>query len=96
MNTRNTISLSELLRERRLRLGLRQQQIADELRVGPESVGLWERGKRRPELDKLPRLAAALRLDEQYLCRLALFESHPSFYSTMFGNEPPSQPRVAS
>jgi transcriptional regulator with XRE-family HTH domain len=92
----NNMSLADLLKERRLRLGLKQQQIAEELRVGPECVGLWERGKRRPELDKLPRLAAALRLDEQDVCRLALFESHPCLYSTIFGDEPPCPPRPAA
>lgn len=73
---------------------LNQAQIAAELNVGPESVCLWETGRRRIELDKLPRLAAALQLNPADLCRLALFERHPSLYVTLFGFEMPGAPRA--
>ena len=92
----NDLHLSDIIRERRQRLGLKQAEIADQLRVGPESVGLWERGLRRIELNKVPRLAFALRLDEKDVCRVALYESHPNLYATLFGSEPPSQPRSAA
>ena len=91
----NDLHLSDIIRLRRQRLGLKQAEIADQLRVGPESVGLWERGLRRIELNKVPRLAVALHLDEKDVCRVALYESHPSLYATLFGSEPPSQPRSA-
>lgn len=73
---------------------LNQAQIAAELNVGPESVCLWETGRRRIELDKLPRLAAALQLNAADLCRLALFERHPSLYGALFGFEMPRTPRA--
>ena len=87
------LPLSELIRQRRNTLGLKQQQIADELRVVPESIGNWERGKRRIELDRVPPLAAILQLNEQDVCRLAQFEVHPRLYATLLGADHPPQPR---
>lgn len=95
MNETNNHSmpLCQLIRERRNTLTLKQSQIGDALHVTPESVGHWERGDRRIELNKLPRLAASLLLNERDLCRLALFESHPCMYAALFGAERPPQPR---
>ena len=91
-NDQNT-SLSALIKRRRNTLGLKQQQIADELSVVPESIGNWERSKRRIGLDRVPRLAAILQLNQQDVCRLALFEIHPRLYATLFGADRPPQPR---
>lgn len=94
MNELTTYSpLSALLRSRRDTLRLRQHQIGDALRVRPESVGYWERGKRRIELDKLPRLAKILQLNPQDLCRMALREFHPALYHALFGTDQPAQPQ---
>ena len=95
MNEQNNhnMSLSRLIKQRRDTLGLKQQEIADELKVLPESIGNWERAKRRIELDRVPPLAAILQLNPQDLCRLALFEIHPRLYATLFGAERPPQPR---
>jgi transcriptional regulator with XRE-family HTH domain len=84
---------ADLIRQRRITLGLTQQQIADALRVEPEAVGFWERRKRRIELDRVPHLAAILQLDEQDVSRLALFEQHPLLHAALFGTEPPPPPR---
>ena len=73
------------LRRRREELQLRQADIADALHVSPEAVTLWESGRRRMELSKIPRLAEVLRLDAKDLCREALAEFHPRFYRTLFG-----------
>jgi transcriptional regulator with XRE-family HTH domain len=89
MNEPNYRSVSQLIRQRRIQLRLKQTTIAAELRVEPESVGHWENGRRRPELDKLPRVAAILQLNKDYLCRLALSEWHPCLYAALFGPEPP-------
>jgi transcriptional regulator with XRE-family HTH domain len=93
MNQPNDGSVSQLIRQRRVALRLKQSAIAAELRVEPESVGHWESGRRRMELDKLPRLAAILQLNKKDLCRLALSEWHPRLYATLFGTEPPRPPR---
>jgi transcriptional regulator with XRE-family HTH domain len=95
MNTINdrSVSISQLIRQRRTTLQLNQAQVATELHVEPESVGHWETGRRRMQLDKLPRLATSLRLNEADFCRLALFEWHPRLYATLFGTERPPLPQ---
>ena len=85
--------LSAVIKERRTRLGLTQERIANALQVVPEAVGYWEREKRRIELDRVPRLAAVLELDEQDVCRLALFEHYPRLHAALFGAERPRAPR---
>jgi transcriptional regulator with XRE-family HTH domain len=81
-----------LIRDRRQELHLGQAQVAEALRLVPESVGQWERGNRRIELDKVPRLARVLKLDPKDLCQTAIYEFHPLVYMTVFGSEPPPQP----
>ena len=95
MNETNdrSVSLSRLIRQRRMALRLKQSMIAAQLRVEPESIGHWESGRRRMELDKLPRVAAILQINQRDLCRLALFEWHPRLYAAQFGSEPPRPPR---
>ena len=93
MNETNDRSVSHLIRQRRIELRIKQSTIAAEMRVEPESVGHWERGRRRMELNKIPRLAGILQLNKKDLCRLALFEWHPRLYATLFGSEPPRPPR---
>jgi DNA-binding transcriptional regulator YiaG len=83
--TTTEVPLHLLLRRRREELSLFQAQIAETLHVSPECVGLWECGRRRMELSKLPRIAAALQLDAKELCAKALAEFHPSVYAALFG-----------
>ena len=51
----------------------------------PECIVLWESGRRRMDLSKLPRIAAALQLDVKELCAKALAEFYPLFYASLFG-----------
>jgi transcriptional regulator with XRE-family HTH domain len=91
-NHRTTLSLHQILRRRRQELRLKQAHIAEALEVTPEAVGLWECGRRRMEMDKLPRIAATLRLDKRDLCLAALHEFHPLMYEELFGREAPDLP----
>ena len=92
-NPTNTVTeppLHILLRRRREELSMLQADIAAALHVSPECVTMWEAGRRRMELCKLPRIAAALQIDAKQLCAKALAEFHPAFYNTLFasGAEP--------
>jgi len=78
--------LHVVLRRRREELNMIQAQVAEALNVTPECVTLWEGGRRRMELSKLPRLAKVLQLDAKQLCEKALAEFHPPVYETLFGN----------
>ncbi len=93
MNSNRTMGsgpLHVVLRRRREQLNLNQTQIAEALHVNPSCVTLWEGGRRRPELSKLPRIAEALQLDAEELCRKALAEFHPPVYQTLFGDGSPA------
>jgi transcriptional regulator with XRE-family HTH domain len=57
------VPLHILLRRRREELRLLQAQVAEALRVSPHCVTLWQAGRRRMELSKIPRLAAVLDLN---------------------------------
>ena len=86
MNENTAVSLHIMLRRRREELGLLQAQVAETLRVSPECVTMWENGHRRMELSKLPRIAAALKLDARELVIQALAEFHPSVHEALFGD----------
>ena len=74
-----------LLRRRRQELKLLQADVADAVGVTPEAVVMWEGARRRMELSRLPRIAAALQLDARDLCTRALAEFHPSVHAILFG-----------
>ena len=96
MNKNPTIALTQprlhvLLRRRRQELNLLQADVAEAVRVSPECVTMWESGRRRMELCKLPRLAAALKIDAKELCAKALAEFHPLFFQTLFASDAVAQ-----
>jgi len=77
--------LHQRLRRRRQELSLLQAEVAEALNVSAETIALWESGRRRMELAKLPRIAAVLQIDARELCIQALAEFHPAFHNTLFG-----------
>jgi transcriptional regulator with XRE-family HTH domain len=83
-----SVSFSDFIRRRRLQLRLKQADIAAELHVTDEAIGHWESGRRRTELNKIPRLAAVLKVNPQALCRKALDEWYPAFYDGLFTDWP--------
>jgi antitoxin CcdA len=56
------IGLAQSLKDARRRLGLTQQQVADELGVSRQAVTHWERGK-PIDPDRLPRLSRLLGIE---------------------------------
>ena len=84
------VPLHILLRRRRQELSLLQAEIAEALHVTPECIGQWECGRRRMELSKIPRIAAALQIDAKELCAKALSEFHPLVYAALFGDTTPA------
>jgi transcriptional regulator with XRE-family HTH domain len=83
-------AFAETLRHRREELGMTQANVARRSGVTPEAIHLFETGKRFPDLDRVPRLAAVLQLDEAALCRLALENTAPVFYSALVEEEVPA------
>jgi DNA-binding XRE family transcriptional regulator len=80
------LPLNIQLRCRRQELSLMQADVAEALHVTPECISMWEAGRRRMELSKIPRIAVVLRIDARQLCAKALAEYHPLFYNSLFGD----------
>src|SRR5712692_1533398 len=51
----------EHLRRQRILRGLTQQKVANEIRVSPDTIIHWEKGKTAPQVRHLPRVIAFLR-----------------------------------
>lgn len=58
---------TERLKELRLKKGLTQQQIADEIGVNRGSYSNWEKGKREPSFENLIKLADLLEVSLDWL-----------------------------
>jgi len=69
MSHRPPITLGELIRSRRLDLGMTASDLAHEADVVPGTIHNWEQGRRRPMGPGMRRLAAALRLPVEDLRR---------------------------
>jgi transcriptional regulator with XRE-family HTH domain len=61
--SRATQELGERIRDRRLRLGATQEEVAVGAGVDTTTIGKIERGERNPNLHNLIRIADALQLD---------------------------------
>lgn len=55
------------LREARLRRGLTQEQLAQEIGVAKSTLTGYEKGNREPDIAKIKRLLETLRIDAAYL-----------------------------
>ena len=75
---------SRLIRHRREELDLTQSEVAEKVGVTPDCITLFELGYRRPDLDRIPALADALKLNRRQLCRQALQERAPELYRQLF------------
>ena len=75
---------SRLIRRRRKDLNLTQAEVAEQIGVTPDCVTLFELGYRRPDLDRIPILADALKLNRRQLCRQALQERAPELFRQLF------------
>ncbi len=74
-----------LIRHRREELNLTQAEVATKLGVTADCITLVELGYRRLDLDRIPALADAVRLNRRQLCRQALRERAPELYRQLFG-----------
>ncbi len=78
-------AFATLVRNRRLQLGKTQRQIAEAVGIkSSDFICLIEKGTRRLDLDRLPRLAQALELDLVELCRPAFEARAPQLAAALF------------
>jgi hypothetical protein len=97
MDGENAVTLTGIqtvVRRRRAYLqssgdGITLTRIAKQIGIkAPEFINLVEKGKRSFELNKIPLVADAFRVDRRELCKIALYEEAPRLYKVLLGNEP--------
>lgn len=75
--------LARKIRAQREKLGLKQQDVANALRLSPQAVSKWERGENAPDIAVLARLANLLGVTTDWLLETA--DDHPDvFEATVF------------
>lgn len=77
------MELGSFLKERRKRLGLSQQQIADSLMVSKQAVSKWEKGAGLPDVYIIPDLAKLLRVKPIYIMNI-IWEGESDFETYRF------------
>ena len=61
------MTIGQRIKDARKKAGMTQAELASKLDIPPQSIGQWERGERRPKLETLDRIAAALGVESFYL-----------------------------
>lgn len=70
-----TVELGKQIRERRKKLGLSQEELAEKLGVGHQALSRIEQGKMAPKMERLPLLAKSLKCSIADLFRFGEEES---------------------
>lgn len=84
-------SFPKVLKAYRKNNGLTQEELARQLDFSTETISAWERGKRKPHLLQIPRLARLLQKDAQELVQ----SLYPNYHSVdTFPNEEPSRAQL--
>ena len=60
-------TLSEKLKKLRMKSGLTQAELADKIKVSPSSIGMYEQGRRTPDLEVLSKIATYFQVSIDYL-----------------------------
>ena len=75
---------SRLIRHRREELNLTQAEVGEKIGLTSDAITMVELGRRRFDLNRIPALADALKLNRRQLCRQALQERAPELYQQLF------------
>jgi len=67
--------LEQVLRRRRIAMGLNQERLAKKVGVTGAAVSGWENGARVPRAASVPDLSAALQIDVETLANLVMSAS---------------------
>lgn len=63
------MSIGEVLKERRIELVIKQEDLAEQMDVTVQTVSKWERGITEPKATQVAKLAKALNLTEREICQ---------------------------
>jgi transcriptional regulator with XRE-family HTH domain len=89
LREQDALKFGEVVRDRRLELGLKQLDVARAIGVNSgEFIGMVEKVIRMIELNRVTRLAAVLQMNRRDLTKLALKEIAPFAYDSLFSKAP--------
>lgn len=60
------------LKKARLTLGLTQIQLANKLNMSPSTIGMYEQGRRKPNIESLKKLCTALNISVDELLNVKI------------------------
>ncbi|MGR5339919.1 helix-turn-helix domain-containing protein [Vibrio astriarenae] len=63
------MSIGEVLKERRIELSIKQEDLAEQVEVTVQTVSKWERGITEPKATQVAKLANVLKLSEREICQ---------------------------
>lgn len=81
----DSMTISEKLKELRLKFGLKQTDLANSLRVTPQAVSKWERGQNYPDLFLIKKIAGLFDVSTDHLLGM-LEERKDVFEATVFSS----------
>ena len=88
-------TMSNVIKDRRHKLGLTQKQLAEKLDVSDKSVSKWERGESMPDISLLPQIALVLDVSIDYLF-IGVENTTHSTESALSNSEPRPKALTAS
>lgn len=63
------MNIGKVLKERRISLGVKQEDIAEQMNVTVQTIYKWEKGQTEPKASQVSQLADILKLTEKEICR---------------------------
>jgi transcriptional regulator with XRE-family HTH domain len=64
-----TMSIGNTLKERRIQLNIKQDDIAEQMKVAVQTVSKWERDHTEPKASQVCQLSKILKISEKEICR---------------------------
>jgi len=65
----NTMSIGNTLKDRRIKLNIKQDDIAEQMNVAVQTVSKWERDLTEPKASQVCQLSRILKISEKEICR---------------------------
>ncbi len=69
------MGIGKMISKIRIEKGLNQRELASLLGVSNGAVGMWETGKRQPDLDTIKKIAEFFKVPTDYLLGIGVFEN---------------------
>lgn len=69
------MEIGRMISKLRMEKGLNQRELASLLGVSNGAIGMWETGKRQPDLENIKKIATFFKVPADYLLGVGVFEN---------------------